>query len=142
MKNSINAKITRLYEILNELDAIRRIGLSEYLKMKYLPAALERYFHIAIEIITDLGNFLIRKLKLPHPNTYSETFEILCRNNVLPLDMEDSLVAMAKFRNRLVHGYMSIDRKYLYELLEDELETLKQVSKMLIKRINELPNKR
>ena len=118
MRDSINAKIIRLYEILNELDIIYRLGLTEYLKRKYLQPATERYLHIAIEIITDLGNFLIRKLKLPHPNTYSETFEILCRNGILPLKMEESLVAMAKFRNRLVHGYMSIDRKFLYDILD------------------------
>lgn len=52
--------------------------------------------------------------------------------------MEESLVAMAKFRNRLVHGYMSIDRKFLYDILDEDLDMLKQVAEILINKISKL----
>lgn len=59
-------------------------------------------------------------------------------NGILPLKMEESLVAMAKFRNRLVHGYMSIDRKFLYDILDEDLDMLKQVAEILINKISKL----
>ncbi|MGQ4915740.1 MAG: type VII toxin-antitoxin system HepT family RNase toxin [Candidatus Asgardarchaeia archaeon] len=88
--------------------------LDSFLNNKQVQLSAERALHIVIEILLDLGNFLINKLKLPKPSTYSEIFKILCENNVLPRDLKDTLIDMARFRNLLVHGYAKIDATRAY----------------------------
>lgn len=41
---------------------------------------------------------------------------------VLPADLAQELVGMAKFRNVLVHFYVEVDTTYVYRYLQDDLE--------------------
>ncbi|MGQ4833845.1 MAG: type VII toxin-antitoxin system HepT family RNase toxin [Candidatus Asgardarchaeia archaeon] len=81
---------------------------------------------------------MINKLKLPKPSTYSDIFRILCEHDVLPRDMVDILVDMARFRNVLVHGYVRIDKKRVYEILIENLEVIRNVAEKIISKIDKL----
>jgi uncharacterized protein YutE (UPF0331/DUF86 family) len=44
----------------------------------------------------------------------------------LKQDFADELVNMAKFRNRLVHIYLEVENKQVYEILQDRLDDFKK----------------
>ena len=65
-----------------------------------------------------------------------KTFKILCEHNILPLRLQDNLVEMAHFRNKLVHGYLSIDGRFIFGILENELDLIKEVAELLIDKVD------
>ncbi|MGQ4915440.1 MAG: type VII toxin-antitoxin system HepT family RNase toxin [Candidatus Asgardarchaeia archaeon] len=135
MKPSVERRIIKLHETISKLEEIKKVGLDNFINSRFLPDATERLFQVSIEILVDFGNYIIRKLKLPSPETYTETFKILCEHDILPLDMRKRLEDMARFRNRLVHGYISIDKRYLFKVLEDYLDFIKFIAKKLVETI-------
>jgi len=141
MNHSIDRRITKLYEAIENLEEIKKIDLKEFLASRYLPYAAERLLHIIIEILVDLGNYIIRKEGLPSPDTYSDTFRILCNNGILPLEYKDPLEDMARFRNKLVHGYLSVDSRFIFGIIENDLDLVKEITELLIDKISKIEKK-
>lgn len=98
MKPSVERRIIKLHETISKLEEIKKVGLDNFINSRFLPDATERLFQVSIEILVDFGNYIIRKLKLPSPETYTETFKILCEHDILPLDMRKRLEDMVRFR--------------------------------------------
>lgn len=135
-------RVNRFYEYLGLLEDLAQKDLDTFMKSPYLQLSAERLLHLSIEILLDLGNYLINALSLPKPSTYAEIFKILCEHDILPRDMMNSLMDMARFRNVLVHGYIAIDKKRVYEILVDNLDMLKYTAEKIIYRLDELEEKK
>jgi len=52
------------------------------------------------------------------PTDSADAFTVLVERGICPPEMEDSLRAMARFRNRLVHVYWHIDDALVAEYLQ------------------------
>lgn len=63
----------------------------------------------ACEMAIDMANHLIRVRKLGVPQSTKESFGILGRENVLSLELANSMMKMVGFRNILVHRYQELD---------------------------------
>ena len=59
------------------------------------------------------------------PESYSQCFEILGKEGLIPKDLARNLGNMCKFRNRLIHMYWDIDYKMVYEIIQKICQTLK-----------------
>lgn len=76
---------------------------------------------LAIEAINDIGNLIIADDSLGMVNWYSDIPKILLENGVIALDMKEKWVRMISFRNILVHEYIEIDRKIVFDVLQNSL---------------------
>lgn len=103
------------------LDLKKRCSLVDFKKDKVLRGALERYLQLASEAAIDIGEIIISELKLPAPITNKEIFEILGKQKILPLKLANNFSNIAKFRNILVHDYLDIDLKKMYDYLQKDL---------------------
>lgn len=130
--------------ILHLQDALRK--LSE-LKEEPLAAVREQYtisdtilynLQIAIEALTDIGNYLLKRGKHKIPRTRVETFELLCRHDYLKGIEEEDLATMSRFRNKLVHGYAGVDIDVVYNVLQNRYEFLRSIAVQLIEKSEEL----
>jgi len=126
----IRKRLNRLDEYLAILHRLQRLGLDEFLSDPEKYGSVERFLHLAIEAIMDVGNHVIAELNLGVVNRYSDIPSILEGKGHLSLDLRDKWIRMIGFRNTLVHEYIDIDREIVYQVLQHNLkdfEDLRQV---------------
>jgi len=86
---------------------------------------------IAIQTAIDLGNSIIEERKLEAASTYSEVFEILAKNRILPRGLAKKLSSLARFRNVLAHLYWKIDYKRVYKVLKSGRKIMENFLKVI-----------
>lgn len=112
-KNIIISKLSRIIEYLKELEPILKLE-SGYLltKNNYRDLrTLERDFQMIVDAMIEINSHFISKLKLEVPEDYANTFFVLGRNNILPMEFSAKLSKVVGLRNKIVHKYDIIDMK-------------------------------
>lgn len=126
----IRKRLNKLDEYLAVLHSLQRYGLDEFLHDPEHYGSAERFLQLAIETVTDLGNHVIAELALGTVNSYSDIPSILAEHGYLATDLKEKWIQMVGFRNILVHDYLDVDRRIVYEVLQhglEDLEALRQV---------------
>jgi uncharacterized protein YutE (UPF0331/DUF86 family) len=106
---------------LRRLEEVRDAGQSSFLSDETAQAAATRWLQTAVEALIDIANHVVAREGLGVPRAYSETMEILVREEVLPADRRDRFLAMVRFRNRAVHLYDAVDPEEIWRILEGDL---------------------
>lgn len=109
--------------------------VQKYLTDPYIPDATQRNLQLAIEALIDIGNYIISREEFETPETYADVFRTLCKQGILPAEMEENLVEMTALRNLLVHGYATIDTRRIHSIILEELETIKKVANVMIQNL-------
>ncbi len=63
-------------------------------------------------------------MKFGMPKEYADAFRLLNKNKILSSELLDKLVLMTRFRNRIVHLYWQIDDKFVFNLINNNLDDL------------------
>lgn len=84
-------------------------------------ASVKYHFVVAIECCLDLAGHMIASEKYRTPADSADAFTVLVERGVCPTDLEESLRAMARFRNRLVKVYWQVDDGLVVEYLRGHL---------------------
>lgn len=79
------------------------------------------HFVIAIESCIDIANHIIASETFRFPNDNADSFLVLIENGIVSADLKDSLQAMARFRNRLVHLYWDVTDARIYDYLHESV---------------------
>lgn len=87
----------------------------------------------ACEASIDMGNVLIRREKLGIPQSSRDTFSLLARAGIIPLDLSKDLQAMVGFRNIAVHDYQSLNIDILRNVLDRHLGDFTRFSSLAVK---------
>jgi uncharacterized protein YutE (UPF0331/DUF86 family)/predicted nucleotidyltransferase len=93
------------------------VDLQDAIAMSLLVAVQEA-LDIALHMASDEGWGL--------PASYVESFELLARHNVMASELATELSKMAALRNRLAHGYASVDVDRLYGELPVGIDALEK----------------
>jgi len=112
-------------KILSKIRVIKE-NLTKLSKLKEVPedvfkSDFEKYdsakygLQTSIEAMIDICNHIISRKCLGMPKTKADSFVILCQNNILSSNMQDTFTAMARFRNRVVHLYDEVDTGDVYQ---------------------------
>ena len=94
--------------------------------------------YVVIQGCIDLGLKVAAKLNLPTPETYSDLFNILARFKIIPAELKDNLISMAKFRNVLAHAYATLDVVRIHKNLKTDLMDIKKYLKIISQKLKEL----
>jgi len=81
---------------------------------------------VAIEGAVDLCNHLIAKNGFRTAEDYADTFKVMNERGAFNQEFTNSLIQMARFRNRLVHIYWDIDDKELFRIIQERLGDIKR----------------
>lgn len=76
---------------------------------------------VSIQASIDIANHLIATCSSRRPETYRESFAILCDERLIPEDLGVRLSDLAGFRNVLVHLYCRLNLDEVYGVLQDDL---------------------
>lgn len=79
---------------------------------------VEHGLQLSIECILDIGNHIITEERLGTPQSYHEIVELLGAKRVIPTELANEMAGIAGFRNILIHEYLKVDPKKVYENLQ------------------------
>lgn len=119
--NKIFAKLERLDEYLKYLKEIQKVNKKSFTNDFHFFGLGERYLHLAIEVLIDVGKSLIIAENLKKPEDNSDIFPILHDHKIISKKLIENLIGIANFRNIIVHEYEKIDREIVYEKLQKNL---------------------
>lgn len=71
---------------------------------------LERMFQLAVEVVIDINNYLIKELDIEPAEDIEGTFKTLAKKDILPMDFAIKMGPTVGLRNKLVHVYEKVDR--------------------------------
>jgi uncharacterized protein YutE (UPF0331/DUF86 family) len=109
--------------LLQDLSAVPE---AEFLKDPDKIGSAKYHFIVAIESCIDMCNHVISRNGYRAPEDYGDTFRVMNEEGALEPDFSDELVNMAKFRNRLVHIYLDVEDKQVFEILQNRLNDFKK----------------
>jgi len=116
---SISQKLIRLKEVIEHLEEIKKTSRKDFVLNALLQAATERFFILAIEIITDIGNHLLVEKIGKSGTSYENIIEQLGAHKLIPPAVAKRNAGMAGFRNMLIHAYDEVEPTLVYKFLED-----------------------
>lgn len=117
-----------VFKHLNELQRIN--GVLEELKCYSLEdltsdfkkqLEVERALQIAIQNLLDVGSHILSSLGKNRCNDYADVIDKLGSERIIPADFALKIRGMAGLRNILVHEYLELDLKKVYEILQNQL---------------------
>jgi len=131
----IRKRLSKLDEYLAILHGLRGYTFEEFVADPEHYGSAERFLQLAIETLTDLGNHVIADLRLGTVDWYSDIPRLLHEAGYISPEMRENWVRMIGFRNVLVHDYLDVDRKLVYEVMQERLgdfEALRRVFAALL----------
>lgn len=118
-------RLERLRGLLKRLDDVREQGEDAYLADETLRLTTERCLELAAQICIDLGLQTLAEQSAPTPENYADVFKTLGREGVIDNALAGRLALAAKQRNVLVHLYLDVDDKKVFDSLS-HLDALRQ----------------
>jgi uncharacterized protein YutE (UPF0331/DUF86 family) len=112
-----NVRLRRLEELVENLEGIRRDGEETYLADARLRASAERWLGLAVQICIDLGTQVLAERSGPTPVDYADVFKTLGQEGLVEESLAARLAEAAKQRNPLIHLYLDIDDRRVFESL-------------------------
>jgi len=121
-------RLDRLRGYLGILRTVQERDRERFRNDPYIHGTAERYLHLAIECLLDIGNHVISDGGYQKPASYGDIFVILAENGVISAELSSAVKGMAAFRNILVHDYLEIDRDRVYDVLQERLDDLERLA--------------
>ncbi len=134
----IRRRLRLLGEYINDLESVKSTSFEEYQDNKVLRRFIERTLQIAMEACLDIGSHIIASEGYREPRYGRDVFEILAENGWISADVRDGLVAMAGFRNVLVHDYATIEDAIVFGVLRSKLPDLRAFGAAVLARLDEM----
>jgi len=114
---------------LESLEELKRLPKNAFLSDPHKIASSKYNFIVAIEGIVDLCNHIIAKNAFRTPEDYADTFKVLAERNAFDQEFTNTLIQMARFRNRLVHIYWEVNNDELHHILLTRLDDIRRFLK-------------
>jgi len=98
--------------------------------------AQERALHLAIETVTDVGNYLIDGFIMRDASSYEDIIEVTGGEGVFSQELQASLIELVKLRKPLVQDYYNWPREALHPatlLLPAQLLAFKEAVEAYLK---------
>jgi len=123
--------VENILEALKILKKLRAKKYEEIEKDKILIGSIIWYLYVAVQGSIDLALKVISLLNLRTPESYSDAFEILEEEDILPRSLVEKLVTMVRFRHVIAHAYAKIDLRKIYKILHENLNDIEEYIRFL-----------
>ena len=124
----IRRRLVLLKQYIDILEGLRdKVSSPDDLRRDVvLRGAVERYLHLTVEALIDIGLHICSELGLRKPERYREIAYILGEKNIIDDRLSKILESWIGFRNILVHVYSRINISKIFEALNsiDEIKSL------------------
>ena len=114
-------RLEALRDYLNKVRAFQATRRDDFIREEPVHDLAERYLHLMMECVLDLGNHYVAERELGIPETNREVFDLLEQTGELNPALTDALRKWAGFRNILVHDYLRIDHGLAWDAISRDL---------------------
>lgn len=112
-------RLERLELSISRLKSKQDIPFEEFLKDWEIQDAILREFQIAIETMIDIANRIIAERGWRSPDSYQDAIRVLVTHGVIPEEYGERFSKVVSFRNIIVHEYLYIDMRKVYDNLNN-----------------------
>ena len=127
----IQKRLEKSREYIEFLNNIKdSYSLNEFKDNKMVYGSSERFLHLTIEALLDMGNHLVSDQDLGNIDSYRDIPKILHQNDYIDSEQKEIFIKIIGFRNILVHDYLDIDKATVYKIIKENLSDLTGLLKM------------
>ncbi len=138
MREEIARKLEHLKKYVKHLKNFQEQDI-KYLNNHPLElAAIERFFHLSIEVVLDICSMIISYEGFEKPDEYRKSILILGERGILENKFANKFANIAGFRNILVHDYAEIKVEKVHYHLKNNLKDFDSFAKQIAKYLNNL----
>lgn len=139
-REALMPRINGIKKNLQKMGQLGKLSFQEFKKDDNFDLA-QHHLRLALEAIFHIGGHILSRLPGGRAVEYVEIAAKLGEFNIVPKKFADEkMVPMAKMRNILVHHYINIDARMLYEIAKDHLDDIEKFLQA-IKKVMEHPAK-
>lgn len=139
-REALMPRINGIKKNLQRMGQLGKMSFQEFKKDDNFDLA-QHHLRLALEAIFHIGGHILSRLPGGRAVEYVEIAAKLGEFNIVPKKFADEkMVPMAKMRNILVHHYINIDARMLYEITKDHLDDIEKFLQA-IKKVMEHPAK-
>lgn len=119
-------RLSKLEDLLSQLRALAATPRDRYEKDRGKQAQAERWLHLAAECVLDIAHHLIADRGWRTPSSYRDAIRVLAEHSVLDDPLARQLEQWAGLRNVLVHLYLDVDQRVIFDILQNDLDQLQR----------------
>ena len=123
----VKAIIDRFWRAIRRLREISAIDSERFINDENLIDACERNLQVAIEATIDVSEALISYMRWRTPKSYRDVSLILLEKKILNEFLNNKFIETIEFRNILVHNYIYLNPKQIYDRINDLINILTQI---------------
>ena len=120
-KEVIEKKFQELSIYLKELEKNRDIPWKDFSSSLGKQWLICHGLQLSIQIIFDVGNHILASIGENQIEDYVDIIDKLGEREIIPSEFAKTIRGMAGLRNILVHEYVDLDLKKIYEILQNRL---------------------
>lgn len=128
-KESIEDRLLKLDQSLKVLEEYKGISWDKYqgdIKTQWI---VERGFIIVAEMLFDIGAHILSSIYREYCDEYEEIIRGLASKEIISQNLSEGLEGFGGFRNVLIHEYVTLDSKKVYEALTGKIDILERFKK-------------
>jgi len=133
----VRRKLARVNMYLDKLKPIADTTFDEYISDFYKKTSTERLIQIIVECASDINSHVVLESGQRPPEDYASSFIRAAEVGLINHELASKLKGSGGMRNIIVHEYMDIDDRKVYEILpiaiSDYKEYIRQVDDFLDK---------
>ena len=133
----LRALLERLGSEVADLRRLARYDREAILGERDKLKSVKYGFVVAIEVCIDVGNHVIASEGYRAPSSYGDVFSVLAEHDYVDAEDVPTLIAMAGFRNLLVHGYADIDDGRVIDALQTRLDDFERFRRRVAARVTQ-----
>jgi len=107
----VSKKIEQIRNYIKEVEDFLNFSDRDILTDSLKMHVAERLVQLIVDTMLDINQHFIRELNLKTGDDFQGTFYILASAKILPDDFAKKIAPIVAVRNRIVHGYESLDKE-------------------------------
>ena len=122
--NVVLVRLNKIEDYINRLEKYQNITLEEYLNSQDIQMITERIIQIITEAALDINKYILSCngiLETKKNWTNKEYFIMAAQQQIITEDLAIELAKAAGMRNVLVHLYLDIDSRQIFEGIHQSL---------------------
>lgn len=131
----VTRKLAALRDHIERMRRRRPARLEDLKPDLDLQDAIAMSLLVAVQTALDIALHFVAEEGVGVPASYAEAFTIIEQKGLVPADVAERLRRMAALRNRIAHGYASVDFGKIWAELPDGLEAFDAFARALNSRI-------
>ncbi len=137
-KERIQKHLENLVEQISVLKEFQSEKLESFVNDKKKCYAVYHAFLLAVQNVMDIGGHILSaKFNIAY-DEYKQIIPELADQKVISQNLAQKCKGIAEFRNKLVHGYLEIKPRIVFDYLKKDVPILETFSKEIVKFLDKI----